>query len=179
MNRLCSVLRSFSFAISRTMGFIVIALWLHRDCDLFVPSGRTFCFKSSFCFFNSCTLAISAWKFFFCYFQDYGIYHHCHCDYIVTVTYLCPLDALSASSLHFVSSILAHWLLVLGFVEPSQLGPTTQFWLSSSVLRNLVSREFNGLLIDSLSSHKWRQTNKTWFCLINMFLVNTIDDLEI
>ena len=92
-----------------------------------------------------------AQSFFFCYFLDYGLHHHCHCNYIVTVMYLCPLNAFSTSSLHIVSSILAHWQLVLGFVKPSPPGPTVQLWLSPTVLRNLVSRESNDVLIDSPS----------------------------
>ena len=37
------------------------AMTVSYDCDVLVPSGCTFRFKSSFCFINSCTLAVSVW----------------------------------------------------------------------------------------------------------------------
>ena len=64
------------------------------------------CSSSSDCCHES--IVCCAWKFLFCYFLGYGLHCHCHCGYAMTMTYLCPLDALSASSLHFVSLILAH-----------------------------------------------------------------------
>ena len=38
-----------------------LSLRLRSDYNVFVPFEHTLCFKSSFCFFNSCTLAISVW----------------------------------------------------------------------------------------------------------------------
>ena len=111
----------------------------------------------------------------------------------MAMMYFCPLDTLSTSSLHFVSSILAHSLLVLGFVEPSPPGLAMQLWLSLLVLRNLVSREFNCLLIDSLSiptdgAKLMKQNFTSSVCslfstmddleLVSMYLFSTMDNLE-
>ena len=41
----------------------LLSLRLCHDYDVFVPIGRTLRFKSSFCFFNSCTSTVSAWIF--------------------------------------------------------------------------------------------------------------------
>ena len=40
---------------------------------------------------------------------------------------------------------------MLEFVEPSPSGLVVQLWLSPSIVRKLVNREFNNLLIESLS----------------------------
>ena len=47
--------------------------------------------------------------------------------------------------------------------------------LSSSVLRNLVDREFNCLLS---IPHKWCQADEVGIHLISMFLVTMMDDLK-
>ena len=38
-----------------------LSLRLHNDYYVFVPFEHALHFKSSFCFFNSCTLAVSVW----------------------------------------------------------------------------------------------------------------------
>ena len=63
---------------------------------------------------------------------------------------------------------------MLEFVRP--LPPDLDVWskLSPLALKNLVDREFNGLLSNS---HRRRQTDEVGICLVGMPLVSMMDDL--
>ena len=104
----CAVCSKISYLLFPGLwALLSLSLRLHRDCDVLMPSGCAFRFKSS------------------------------------------------------ISSTLAHELLVLEFVEPSPPGSAVQSWLSPSILKNLVSREFNGLWSIPIDGAKLMKHNLT------------------